>query len=267
MTRYGMAIDMDHCIGCQTCVVSCQMNHALRPGSARNGVDTLEWGRWPDGDLAFFPHACIHCDDPLCVRVCPTGASNKRTDGVVVIDQDLCIGCGVCITACEYGARTINAHDGFHFGANSPAPYEAEGIQPLGVADKCTFCCERIDRGQLPACVQDCVAHVRAFGDLDDPASSINAFIAEHACTAVPGSALFYQCGHRDLDVKNTLTARYFVSSKQDRSTESETGPSFNPIVLGVAGATTAAVAFGLGASAKHSRNKKRQDAQGDDHA
>ena len=73
--RFAMAIDMAHCVGCQTCVVACQMHNALRPGVAWLRVDALEWGAWPDADRAYFPHARLHCDEPDCVRVCPTGAS------------------------------------------------------------------------------------------------------------------------------------------------------------------------------------------------
>ena len=257
MTRYGMAIDMNQCTGCQTCVVSCQMNHALRPGSARNRVDALEWGRWPDADAAFFPHACIHCDDPRCASVCPTGASRKRGDGIVVVEQELCIGCGVCVTACAYGGRTINGHDGFFFGASAPAPYEAEGMQPAGVADKCTFCCERIDQGRQPACVQDCVAGVRAFGDLDDPESEVSAFIADRGCTPVPGSSVFYGCGKRDLDLESLITQSYFTSAKDDRARQGGQEPAFDPAVVGGAVVATAAIATGLGVSAKRSRAKR----------
>lgn len=260
MARYGMAIDLDHCTGCQTCVVSCQLNNALHPNVSRNSVDALEWGRWPEGDLMFFAHSCIHCDEPLCAKVCPTGASRKRDDGIVDIDQELCIGCGVCITACEYGARSLDKRGGFHFGAAEPAPYEAAGMYPTGVVDKCTFCRERVGQGGEPACVQDCVAGVRAFGDLDDPESGVSAFIKEHNCTCVPGTSLFYGCGERDLDLKYLIVSRYFASAKNDRVGQKSTAPSFNPAVVGAAGVATIAVAAGLAATAKHSRFKRQQD-------
>lgn len=263
MTRYGMAIDMDHCIGCQTCVVSCQLNNALRPGTSRNSVDMLEWGRWPEGDLAFFAHACIHCESPLCVDVCPTGASKKRDDGIVVVDHELCIGCGVCVTACEYGARSINVRDGFHYGENSPAPYEAKGMQPINVADKCTFCFKRIDDGLQPACVSDCIAGVRAFGDLDDPASPVNAFIAERGCTPVPGSSLYYGFGTRNLDAKALITENYYRSAKADRERQETEAPPFNPAVVGTAAVAAAATATALGVSAKRSRAKRKTGGQG----
>ena len=256
MTRYGMAIDMNHCTGCQTCVVSCQLNNALRPGVARISVDTLEWGRWPEGDRACLPHGCIQCDEPRCVKVCPTGASHRREDGIVVVQHELCIGCGVCITACAYGGRSISTA-GFNFKAAEPAPYEAEGMQPVGVADKCTFCVERVDQGEMPVCVRDCVASVRVFGDLDDPNSDVSAFIDEHACVGIPGSAVYYHQGERDFDLEATITTNYFTSTKDEQARHKEEAPAVNPVVIGTAGAVTAAVAVGLGVSARRTRAKR----------
>lgn len=265
MTRYGMAINMDQCIGCQTCVVSCQLNNALRPGSSRNSIDRVERGRWPNGDLFFFPHACIHCDEPLCVKVCPTGASSKRTDGIVAIDHELCIGCGVCITACEFGARSIGTQDEWHYGAKDPAPYEAEGMQPVNVADKCTFCSDRIDAGLQPACVSDCVAGIRVFGDLDDPDSAVNAYIREHRCVCSPDSAVYYGRGARDFDVREHITETYYRSAKADREGQKPQEARGNPAVVGIAGAATAAAVAGLGVSARNSRKKGKRNPKSED--
>jgi molybdopterin-containing oxidoreductase family iron-sulfur binding subunit len=120
---------------------------------------------------------CNHCDDPPCVRVCPTGATFKRSDGPVVMDQHRCIGCRYCIVGCPYGARSFNWSD--------PRP-RIEDIDPdyptrsRGVVEKCTLCPERLARGQPPACVEACAAAgagAIVFGDLEDPDSEIRAIV------------------------------------------------------------------------------------------
>lgn len=264
MARYGMAIDMDHCIGCQTCVVSCQLNNALRPGMTRTRVELLEWGRWPEGDRAFFPHGCIHCDEPLCVSVCPTGASSKRADGIVIVDHELCIGCGVCITACEYGARSIKVSDEHYFDTMEPAPYEARGMQPVGVADKCTFCSDRVDRGLEPACVKDCIAGVRIFGDLDDPTSTVSAFISEHMCLSVADTSIYYGCETRDLDIRSLITNTYYRSAKADRDRQEPPASEPNPAIIGTASVAAVAAVAGLGVSAKKNRAKRAAGTEND---
>ena len=208
MARYGMAIDTEHCTGCQTCVVACQMEHTLRPQVAWTRVDTVEWGRWPDGGCLHLPHGCLHCDEPACVEVCPTGASFAGDGGVSLVDHELCIGCGVCAAACPYGARTINRTDRWFFDAAVPAPYEHGGT-PLGTAEKCTLCVERREAGRDPACVRSCPTGVRAFGDLDDPADPIWDFIAETGAEQLAGTATYY--AHptyaRNVDVGENIRA------------------------------------------------------------
>lgn len=202
MTRWAMAVDAAHCVGCQTCVVACQMHNALRPGVAWLRVDALEFGRWPDADLLFLPHACLHCDDAPCVGVCPTGASFQRADGVVLVDYETCIGCGACVTACPFGARQIGASENeWFFGAEEPAPYESYGVQRAGVAEKCVFCCDRVDEGKAPWCVDACPPGARIFGDLDDPDSEICAYIEANGAEQIPGTSVYYVKGDHDLDL------------------------------------------------------------------
>ena len=256
MTRFGMAIDMARCTGCQTCVVACQMHHALRPGVAWCAVDALEWGRWPDADRAFLPHACLHCDEPLCVSVCPTAASHKRDDGTVAIDEARCIGCGVCLTACPYGARTLNREDAWHFGAPSPAPYETEGEGRVGVAEKCTFCIERVQVGLLPACVEACPVEARAFGDLDDPESPASAFAAETGARPVPGTGVLYADGGRGLDIGRVVTERYYAPASRSQTADGRVGKG-NPAVVAGAGAAAAALAAAAGLAAKRNRDRR----------
>lgn len=113
-----------------------------------------------------FPRSCLHCEEPACVTVCPTGASYKRTeDGIVLVDEDKCIGCKLCSWACPYGAREYS-------------PVE-------GVMKKCTLCVDRIYNENLdeserqPACVQACPTKARHFGDLGDPDSKVSKLVAQ----------------------------------------------------------------------------------------
>lgn len=253
MARWSMLIDMAHCTGCQTCVVACQMHNALRPGIAWNRVDTLEWGRWPDGRWASLPHACLHCDEPPCVGVCPTGASWRRDDGIVLVDEARCIGCGVCMTACPYGARTINEEARWFFDAAGPAPYETADPGRVGVAEKCTLCAGRIDAGREPACVEACPVGVRVFGDLDDGAGELCRSISGMGATQVEGTALFYATGSDDIDVGATITASYYAPSSQ-RDADSARGVRVNPAVLAISSVLGAAAIGAVGVAAVRAR-------------
>lgn len=206
MARYAMALDLTRCVGCQTCVVGCQLEHNTRPGVAWGTVEPVEMGSgWPDVDRVYMPHACMHCENAPCVAACPTGASVQREDGIVVVDYDTCTGCGTCITACPYHARQISTNDAWYFDAAEPAPYEAYGAQRINVAEKCVFCSDRVDQGKAPRCVEACFCGVRVFGDLDDPDSEISAFLAANETEQAPGAAVYYVKGSHDFDLVATL--------------------------------------------------------------
>jgi molybdopterin-containing oxidoreductase family iron-sulfur binding subunit len=138
----------------------------------------------------------MHCGDPGCVDVCPTGASKRRPDGIVTVDPNKCTGCLNCLIACPYGARHFNVEDVEYFPGQGFTPYEKVGYQRHrpGVVEKCDFCLPRIGRGLEPACVNNCMAKARYFGDLDDSGSEVSQLIlhraAFHVYPAVhPGTA------------------------------------------------------------------------------
>jgi Fe-S-cluster-containing dehydrogenase component len=181
MTQLALAIDLNVCVGCHACVTSCKewntsgeagpladlMPYGKDPsGTFFNRVQTYEVGEFPNTQTVHFPKSCLHCEDPPCVPVCPTGASYKRkSDGIVLVDYDKCIGCNYCSWACPYGAREID--------------------EKQQVMKKCTLCVDRIDDASLPevdrkpACVKACPTSARLFGDIHDPDSEISTAIRE----------------------------------------------------------------------------------------
>ncbi len=210
MTRWAMVVDLGRCVGCQTCTAACKHANATPPGVQWRRVLDMESGEYPNVRRAFVPVGCMHCDDPPCMSVCPSTATRKRDDGIVTIDYDLCLGCGYCIVACPYQARFKTDHATFAYGSAPNATETARfDARRLGVATKCTFCVERIDRGlaegrvpgldpeATPACVNDCIAAALHFGDLDDPQSNVARLLAEnphftmHAELGL-GAAIYY---------------------------------------------------------------------------
>ncbi len=177
MKRWGMAIDLERCVGCQTCTMTCKVENSLPPGTYWARVLKEEIGTYPNARMVSLPVLCMHCEEPPCVPVCPTGASRKREDGIVWIDYDTCIGCRYCMQACPYEARNFHA-DMVNYLENE-TPYEritrtvlGKGPQQ-GTVSKCNFCMERVDAGRDPACVETCLGKARIFGDLNDPASEV----------------------------------------------------------------------------------------------
>jgi Fe-S-cluster-containing dehydrogenase component len=179
MARYGMVIDLNICIGCNACTMACKAEHATPPGVFYSKVLEKEVGKYPAARRVFLPVLCNHCKNPACMEVCPTGATDKRADGIVTIDYDLCIGCRSCMEACPYGARTFHKHEATYY-FNEKTPFEEMKQDfPDGIVMKCNFCADRVDQGLDPACVQTCPTECRVFGDLDDPQSKVAQIIAE----------------------------------------------------------------------------------------
>jgi len=187
MTRYVMVADLRRCIGCQTCTAACKMANGTPPGVQWRRVVDMEMGVYPDVKRVFIPTGCQHCSEPPCLDVCPSGATQKREDGIVNIDYDLCIGCASCAVACPYGARYMVHEEQFAYG-DKPTEDEKVKQNPdnIGVATKCNFCADVIDEGiargltpgidpeATPRCVNSCISGAMTFGDIDDPDSNVN---------------------------------------------------------------------------------------------
>lgn len=171
--RWGMLIDTSKCSdGCNDCVTACNTENGL---SGKTGPQDSQWIRKVNirdlqtGFELNLPMLCQHCENPPCVDVCPTGASMKRADGIVLVDRHICIGCRYCMMACPYKARSF-----VHEPLTEQNPEVPRG---MGCVESCTFCVQRVDRDEMPACVDACNAHghkAMFFGDLKDPDSEIS---------------------------------------------------------------------------------------------
>ncbi len=192
MTRWVMVADLERCVGCQTCTAACRHANATSPAVQWRKVLDIEAGSYPNVSRTFVPVGCQHCADPPCMHVCPSTATRRRADGIVTIDYDICIGCAYCDVACPYQARFKVDAPRFAYG-NAALQNEIEREDPrrIGVAQKCTFCSDRIDFGlangltpgidapATPACVNACIADALHFGNIDDPHSNVSRLLRE----------------------------------------------------------------------------------------
>lgn len=199
--RWVMVLDLRKCVGCHACTIACVAENKLPPGVVYRPVIEEEFGTYPNVGRRFVPRPCMQCDQPPCVPVCPVKATYKNEEGVVVVDYEQCIGCRACVTACPYGARTVDfgltytrdlpVLDGAIVGAVTAEGYERaanfeyakptareDGTSPIGNARKCHFCLHRLKVGELPACVTSCIGRATLFGDANDPTSLVSELIA-----------------------------------------------------------------------------------------
>lgn len=181
--RWGMLIDSSKCAsGCDACVKACATENGINE-TVKDARQAAQWIRKIDlkdpknGREHSLPMLCQHCANPPCVDVCPTGASMKRADGIVLVDRHICIGCRYCMMACPYKARSF-----VHQPLTEQNPEVPRG---LGCVESCTFCVHRVDKGQKPACVESCPEGAMIFGDLNDPKSEISQRIAREPTTQV----------------------------------------------------------------------------------
>lgn len=167
------------------------MLYGTRPGVDYNGVEVVEWGEYPEAKQRFVLTMCMHCENAACVSVCPTGATYTTDEGVVLIDYDKCIGCGVCVTACPYNQRHLVQDDATSF-EEVVLPCEEEAAERLNVVEKCVFCYGRVKNGKQPMCTVHCPGQCRIFGDLDDPESEVSKYIKEHNAIQIKGTSIYY---------------------------------------------------------------------------
>ena len=163
--RYGLVIDLDRCIGCHSCRIACKVENNLDTGAGIR-VDTIggkypdtPGGKYPNLSMYWLPVPCMHCDEPSCLAGCPEEAIYKRKDGLVLVDEEKCTGCQICIDVCPYGV--INYDDN------------------RDVIWKCALCQHRIEEGLEPFCVVCCEGEAIFFGDLNDPESKVSKLIIQ----------------------------------------------------------------------------------------
>ena len=172
--HYGMAVDLKLCIGCNSCAAVCKMRNGTPPGIFWGKVIEEEVGGFPKAGRVFWSVRCMHCEQPACHTVCPTDATYKRADGLVLIDSKKCIGCKACIMACPYNVRYLwDGNRGYFSRDLTPYEEKAYARHVPRTVQKCDFCASRLDEGLQPSCVETCLCSALIFGDLDDPNSEV----------------------------------------------------------------------------------------------
>jgi dimethyl sulfoxide reductase iron-sulfur subunit len=201
--RLGMVIDLDKCIGCRSCTVSCKAHNAQPPGTWWNRVFTPGSTFHQNAveknghfQMNFLPVSCQMCDNAPCEKVCPAGATYTDERGVILVDYERCVGCRYCIASCPYNVRQFNWADpqkvkkraGYKTDYEYGYPAQIRDKngrlvyipnRPIGIVEKCTFCFQYTSKDELPACVRSCPSKARIFGDLDDPESDVNRLIRD----------------------------------------------------------------------------------------
>jgi len=168
--KFVMVIDLSKCANAGKCTSNCQSGHKLDQGEEYMRVYLMQDNEY--SEPYWFPKNCYHCDNPPCVKVCPVGATFKRTDGCVLVDADRCIGCKFCISACPYSARIFNWKAAISElkKEDKNKEYSPETGLPhqVGTVSKCDFCPDKSRKGELPYCVTGCPMGAIYFGDANE---------------------------------------------------------------------------------------------------
>ncbi len=201
--KFVMVIDLAKCKNARACVEACQEGHHLPKHQEYMKVYLLQ-----DSDKSapyWFPKPCYHCDNPLCVSVCPVGATYKRTDGIVLIDTDRCIGCKFCMTGCPYSTRIFSWKHEEEY--DTPVTYNPENSVPgrEGTVSKCVFCADRLRENKLPYCVEACPMGVIYFGDLYEDA------VTNGVETVSFSKLIAERAGYRQLEELGTRPLVYYL--------------------------------------------------------
>jgi Fe-S-cluster-containing dehydrogenase component len=202
--KFVMVIDLAKCKNARRCVEACQKGHHLPKSQEFMKVYLLQ-----DSDKSapyWFPKPCFHCDNPLCVSVCPVGATFKRSDGIVLIDTERCIGCKFCMTGCPYSTRVFAWKHYPEFDEDKE-PYSPEASSPgkEGTVAKCDFCPDLIRVGKLPYCAQSCPMGVIYFGDIDEDT------VTNGTDTFKFSELIRDRAGYRYLEVLGTRPTVYYL--------------------------------------------------------
>lgn len=210
--KYAYVIDLDRCMGCRSCMAACKVENNTQQGFYWMFVYKFEDGEYPDSRVSYLPRPCMHCDNAPCITVCPVKARYKTKEGLVLVNQETCIGCKYCIVACPYGVNYFNSkkpEDNQYYdwkkegknvygsGSTGEAvggmlPYKNPDLDKKyggrlvagdghfkGVVQKCTWCVHRLEKGLKPACVATCPVKALLFGDLEDPNSDVSKALAK----------------------------------------------------------------------------------------
>jgi Fe-S-cluster-containing dehydrogenase component len=207
--KWVMAIDLAKCDGCKKCTDACTKMHFIPPD--REWIKVFKMLDSPKAAPYWFPKPCFHCDNPPCTRVCPVDATFKRQDGVVLIDNERCIGCRFCMAACPYSTRYFNWQRPTNSPENSAVPYSPERGYPrrVGTVEKCDFCPDMAAQGMLPGCVAACGKAAMYFGDQNEDA--VTNSIGE---TERLSKLLADRAGYRFLEELGTEPRVYYLPPK-----------------------------------------------------